>query len=96
MNCSVTSCPKYFIPTFKGGKEFSFPSYCWEVRLHHLEIFCFDNLIFFPGEAAHLAADFDFVCESEFPASQLAEYQYRQHADPAEQQSRKNALITAK
>ncbi|KXJ12610.1 transcription factor AP-2-epsilon [Exaiptasia diaphana] len=48
------------------------------------------------GEAAHLAADFDFVCESEFPASQLAEYQYRQHADPAEQQSRKNALITAK
>ncbi|XP_031556877.1 transcription factor AP-2-epsilon-like isoform X2 [Actinia tenebrosa] len=48
------------------------------------------------GEAAHLAADFDFVCESEFPASQLAEYQYRQHSDPAEQQSRKNALVTAK
>ncbi|XP_032239154.1 transcription factor AP-2-alpha isoform X2 [Nematostella vectensis] len=48
------------------------------------------------GEAAHLAADFDFVCESEFPASQLAEYQYRQHADPAEQGSRKNAIMAAK
>jgi len=48
------------------------------------------------GEAAHLAADFDYVCESEFPAAQLAERQYRQHADPSQQQSRKNAIIAAK
>ena len=48
------------------------------------------------GEAAHLAADFDYVCESEFPASQLAEQQYRQHSDPTQQQSRKNAIIAAK
>ena len=48
------------------------------------------------GEAAHLAADYDYVCESEFPASQLAEYQARQHPDPAEQPSRKNALLAAK
>lgn len=48
------------------------------------------------GEAAHLAADFDYVCESEFPAAQLAERQYRQHAEPAQQQSRKNAIIAAK
>lgn len=48
------------------------------------------------GEAAHLAADFDYVCESEFPAAQLAERQYRQHAEPSQQQSRKNAIIAAK
>lgn len=51
---------------------------------------------YFAGEAAHLAADFDYVCESEFPAAQLAERQYRQHAEPTEQQSRKNAIIAAK
>lgn len=48
------------------------------------------------GEAAHLAADFDYVCESEFPAAQLAERQYRQHAEPSQQQSRKNAILAAK
>lgn len=48
------------------------------------------------GEAAHLAADFDYVCESEFPAAQLAERQYRQNAEPSQQQSRKNAILAAK
>lgn len=48
------------------------------------------------GEAAHLAADFDYVCESEFPAAQLAERQYRQHSEPSEQQARKNAILAAK
>jgi len=53
-------------------------------------------ILSFAGEAAHLAADFDYVCESEFPAAQLAERQYRQHAEPSQQQSRKNAIIAAK
>ena len=53
-------------------------------------------MLSFAGEAAHLAADFDYVCESEFPAAQLAERQYRQHAEPSQQQSRKNAIIAAK
>lgn len=48
------------------------------------------------GEAAHLAADFDYVCESEFPAAQLAERQYRQFSEPSQQQSRKNAILAAK
>ncbi|XP_068747774.1 transcription factor AP-2-epsilon-like isoform X2 [Montipora capricornis] len=48
------------------------------------------------GEAAHLAADFDYVCESEFPAAQLAERQYRQCSEPSQQQSRKNAILAAK
>lgn len=48
------------------------------------------------GEAAHLAADFDYVCESEFPAAQLAERQYRQYSEPSQQQSRKNAILAAK
>ena len=56
----------------------------------------FNVTLSFAGEAAHLAADFDYVCESEFPAAQLAERQYRQHAEPSQQQSRKNAILAAK
>ena len=50
------------------------------------------------GEAAHLAADFDFVCESEYPNCQLAEYIARQHAssDIQEIEGRKSAVLAAK
>ena len=33
------------------------------------------------GEAIHLARDFSYVCETEFPARPVAEYLTRQHAD---------------
>ena len=33
------------------------------------------------GEAIHLARDFGYVCETEFPARPVAEYLTRQHAD---------------
>ena len=33
------------------------------------------------GEAIHLARDFGYVCETEFPARPVAEYLARQHQD---------------
>lgn len=57
------------------------------------------NLISFPlfsGEAVHLARDFGYVCETEFPAKAVAEYVNRQHSDPNEQVQRKNMLLATK
>ncbi|XP_072466173.1 transcription factor AP-2-epsilon [Notamacropus eugenii] len=48
------------------------------------------------GEAVHLARDFGYVCETEFPAKAAADYLCRQHADPAELHSRKNMLLATK
>lgn len=45
------------------------------------------------GEAAHLAKDFHFVCETEFPARQLAEYIVRHNTDPQESYRRKELLL---
>lgn len=51
---------------------------------------------FFLGEAVHLARDFGYVCETEFPAKAIAEYMNRQHSDPNEQVQRKNMLLATK
>uniref|UniRef100_A0A672PJ94 Transcription factor AP-2 C-terminal domain-containing protein n=2 Tax=Sinocyclocheilus grahami TaxID=75366 RepID=A0A672PJ94_SINGR len=48
------------------------------------------------GEAVHLARDFGYVCETEFPTKAIAEYVNRQHSDPNEQVQRKNMLLAAK
>ncbi|KAJ1176865.1 hypothetical protein NDU88_002132 [Pleurodeles waltl] len=48
------------------------------------------------GEAVHLARDFGYVCETEFPAKAAAEYLCRQHSDPTELHSRKNMLLATK
>ncbi|XP_006007759.1 transcription factor AP-2-alpha isoform X3 [Latimeria chalumnae] len=48
------------------------------------------------GEAVHLARDFGYVCETEFPAKAVAEYMNRQHSDPNEQVTRKNMLLATK
>ncbi|KPP61921.1 transcription factor AP-2-alpha-like [Scleropages formosus] len=48
------------------------------------------------GEAVHLARDFGYVCETEFPAKAVAEYVNRQHSDPNEQVQRKNMLLATK
>lgn len=54
---------------------------------------CLPSLL---GEAVHLARDFGYVCETEFPAKAAAEYLCRQHADPGELHSRKSMLLAAK
>ncbi|KAJ8984184.1 hypothetical protein NQ317_011093, partial [Molorchus minor] len=38
------------------------------------------------GEAIHLARDFGYVCETEFPARQVAEYLLRQHGGNAKEE----------
>ncbi|XP_072095168.1 transcription factor AP-2 gamma [Mobula birostris] len=48
------------------------------------------------GEAVHLARDFGYVCETEFPAKAAAEYLTRQHIDRNEIASRKSMLLAAK
>lgn len=48
------------------------------------------------GEAVHLARDFGYVCETEFPAKNLAEYVCRQHNDPEIVHTRKNMCLATK
>ena len=48
------------------------------------------------GEAVRLARDFGYLCETEFPARQTAEYMARQHSDPAELANRKQMILAAK
>ena len=48
------------------------------------------------GEAIHLARDFGYVCETEFPARPVAEYLSRQASDPAEMYRRKELLYATK
>lgn len=50
----------------------------------------------FPGEAIHLARDFGYVCETEFPSRQVAEYLLRQHTEPQETYRRKELLLNTK
>ncbi|XP_071777433.1 transcription factor AP-2-beta isoform X2 [Centroberyx gerrardi] len=48
------------------------------------------------GEAVHLARDFGYICETEFPTKAVSEYLNRQHADPNELHARKNMLLATK
>lgn len=49
------------------------------------------------GEAIHLARDFGYVCETEFPARQVAEYLTRPHTDqPHDSYKRKEILMNTK
>ena len=48
------------------------------------------------GEAIHLARDFGYVCETEFPSRQIAEYLCRQHTNPADQYQRRELIKATK
>jgi len=48
------------------------------------------------GEAIHLARDFGYVCETEFPARQVAEHLSRPHQDPTDQYRRKELVLATK
>merc|ERR1712242_4948 len=48
------------------------------------------------GEAIHLARDFGYVCETEFPARQVAEYLSRQYMDSADIYRRKEFLLASR
>ena len=53
-------------------------------------------LISFLGEAIHLARDFGYVCETEFPARQVGEFLCRQHTDAADIYRRKELVLATK
>lgn len=48
------------------------------------------------GEAIHMARDFGYVCETEFPSKQVAEYIHRNHNDPADLYRRKELIMATK
>ena len=48
------------------------------------------------GEAIHLARDFGYVCETEFPSKQVADYLCRQHPSNEEQYRRKELILATK
>uniref|UniRef100_A0A8C4QMD8 Transcription factor AP-2 gamma (activating enhancer binding protein 2 gamma) n=1 Tax=Eptatretus burgeri TaxID=7764 RepID=A0A8C4QMD8_EPTBU len=48
------------------------------------------------GEAVHLARDFGFICETEFPVKAAAEFLMRQHTEPGELHTRKTMLLASK
>ena len=48
------------------------------------------------GEAIHLARDFGYVCETEFPARQVAEYLSRPHQEASDQYRRKDLIMATK
>ena len=59
----------------------------------------FHSFLFpFAGEAIHLARDFGYVCETEFPARQVGEYLCRQHGSDssADLYRRKDLVLAAR
>lgn len=48
------------------------------------------------GEAIHMARDFGYVCETEFPARQIAEYLCKQNADSIDPYRRKELIMNTK
>ena len=48
------------------------------------------------GEAIHLARDFGYVCETEFPAKQVAEHLCRQQTSNEEQYRRRELVVATK
>ena len=48
------------------------------------------------GEALHLARDFGYICDTEFPARPVAEYLSRQHTEPSSLYRRKELLYATK
>ena len=53
-------------------------------------------LSLFSGEAIHLARDFGYVCETEFPARQVSEFMCRQHTDHADIYRRRELVLATK
>ena len=65
-------------------------------KSHELQLFIMYYSILILGEAIHLARDFGYVCETEFPSKQVAEYLCRQHPSNNEQYRRKELVLATK
>ena len=64
--------------------------------LHHVTFNTEFYNLFVAGEAIHLARDFGYVCESEFPAKQVAEFLTGRAGDIADQFRRKELLLATR
>lgn len=53
------------------------------------------NMFRCSGEAIHLARDFTYVCETEFPAKQCAEYVCRHAVHDVQELTRRRDMILA-
>ena len=72
----------------KKSKDYAYFNFMFLVNVHFSSSFL--------GEAIHMARDFGYVCETEFPARQVGEYLCRQHSDPAELYRRKELILATK
>ena len=65
------------------------------IQLRHL-LMRSSNVFLSSGEAIHLARDFGYVCETEFPAKQVAEHMCRQQPNNEDQYRRKELVLATK
>jgi len=61
-----------------------------------MKLFELRMVLWFAGEAVRLARDFSYLCETEFPARQAAEFVVRQNADTVDPPHRKQMALAAK
>ena len=82
VNCKIKKLSTIFFPNLTSSD---------------LHVYVFNSVyLFFTGEAIHLARDFGYVSETEFPARQVAEYMCRQHTDPSDLYRRKELVLATK
>lgn len=53
-------------------------------------------MVLYSGEALHLARDFGYTCETEFPSKAVGEHLARQHSEPKETSARKKMVLATK
>jgi transcription factor AP-2 len=67
------------------------------LRVAVFAVLCNSRLYRFTGEAVRLARDFSYLCETEFPARQVAEYiAKQQQAEAPDTAHRKQMALAAK
>ena len=66
------------------------------VNIFYFALWEIQFLFLILGEAIHMARDFGYVCDQEFPARHVAEFTSRQHIDPSELYRRKDQILSAK
>lgn len=73
---------------------------CWPLPVKSLVFFVVTHLSlccgWCAGEALHLARDFGYTCETEFPSKAVGEHLARQHSEPKETSTRKKMVLATK
>ena len=94
LNSGVTTTPS---KKSRGNwKSYFSSSFATIIMVHYYKLLTTAVLFWLSGEAIHLARDFGYVCETEFPAKHVAEYLCRQHTTNDEQYRRKELILATK